>query len=420
MPTLYPTGESNLRVSADGVFYGHRKISGKVHTKSFETKDRRDAIELKHVFMATAGRKLPKNRKIKCTEAFDKFISDGYGPKGSELAPATKELYSSLWRLYAAKKLGRKRVIDVEPHDIIGVLRAARDEHGVKGSRLRNLWVALGSFFQMQTIEPTRHREDNPVQHIGAMNRPPKPQPKDVDDDVVLSESEIDRIAANFTREAPPATGRGGARRFKDSEWVATAMRMLFLLLTESGLRVGEVLALGISDVRYRKNGVHAVDEPPRMLVTSKQRAHTYRATVVNSDPFAGLKGNEAKLDGQVRRIPLSPFIARELAAYLEHGLATGNLRPDGLLFPNTRQRMFNRSQVRRLIIEAAKRAGITRKITTHHTRHTFVSNRIESGVDRLELSEVTGHSEKVLVKHYAHRDEESEAYERMRKAGRQ
>lgn len=409
----------SLLVDEQGNYWGRRQVNGKRRKRSLG-REIEKAVPLLHEFHKIHKSQLSTaDGRVKCAVAHKEYLDKGWGLK-KELAPSTLDLYRGLWKKYVLKHLGGKRVMDVMPDEIIEVLEDAQ-ESGLEwgGSTLRNLYVAMDAFFEKQTMEPTNRRPDNPVRRIGAENTPPVPTPKDIDDEVVFSTEDVLAMASNFAAPEPPATGRGGHRRFRQSLWVATVMRVLFLLLIESGMRVSEALALTIPDVRYRRDAeVHAVGELPRSIVLTRQRHRKYKATDPNSPLFAELKGNHGKIEGQARRIALPAPIASVLVKYIEEGLESGHLRPGGWLFPNTRQNMFSPGQARKNIVAAAERAGIMRKVTTHHTRHTFVSVRVEKGMDIKEIGSTSGQTDRTITTRYAHRDEESAAYGRMRDAG--
>lgn len=408
------------------VFWFKGMVNGKLQRYSLHTKDEREANLKLSVEESKPKHKRVSNRTIKCKEAFDNFIANGHGAK-RKLAPSTKKLYEELWLLYAVLALGNMRVIDVTPQHIIDVLDKAKlpveqGGYGLSPTRHRNLYVALQSFFKKLTKTPFEYTSYDPVAHIGDENVPPKVESDVVDNALIFTEYEVDAIAAAFKQPPKPTHGRGGNGRFKDSEWLAVRNRMIWLLLVYTGLRIGEALALEWSNVIYLSSGgtLHKPGELPHVLDVTKQRNTEYRASDPMSEPFAPLKGRLIAREGRSRRIPIGPFLARELAAYIEYAQQHGHLYNGGLLFPNTVGKMSTSGHVGEAIKAAAKHAGITRPIKTHFTRHTYISDLIERNVDDAKISEYTGDGAKVINERYGHRNLDSASYAETKAAMRQ
>jgi len=415
----------NLYISQYGMFWFVGDVNGERQRFSLETKNERDANQKLSETEATPKHKRVANRTIKCREAFELFIENGHGSK-SRLAPTTKKLYEELWLLYALWRLGSMRVIDVRPAHIREVLdRAVRPTKeggfGLSPTRHRNLYVALQSFFGKMTKDPFAFSPYDPVAHIGIENVPPKVESEAVGEKIVLTQEEIDRIAANFKKPPRPVTGRGGNARFKDSDWLAIRNRVMFLLLVETGLRIGEALALEWSDILYKSDrSLHAAGALPHVLLVTKQQSSEYRAKDPDSPRFAPLKGRLDSRKDKVRRVSISPFLARVLVEYIEYAEAGGHLVRGGLLFPNTVQRMSTSGHVGEAIKAAAEQAKLGRPIKTHYTRHTFITNLIEADAPDAKIEELTGDGIGVIDERYGHRKVDSKVYDEMKSYMRQ
>ncbi len=63
----------------------------------------------------------------------------------------------------------------------------------------------------------------------------------------------------------------------------------------------------------------------------------------------------------------------------------------------------IHENHVQRCIRDAAKKAGITRKASSHTFRHTFATSLIERGYDIKKVAEVMGHSTTEITERYIH-----------------
>src|SRR5215471_19408258 len=108
------------------VYYASREVNGTEHRASLHTRDEKEAHErLRDFLNELDDQTLPTNRRIKCSTAFAQFIAGGFGPRGTELKPATIKLYEELWFAHCEEILGKLPVYKIEPKHIIRVLKAA-------------------------------------------------------------------------------------------------------------------------------------------------------------------------------------------------------------------------------------------------------------------------------------------------------
>ncbi len=152
--------------------------------------------------------------------------------------------------------------------------------------------------------------------------------------------------------------------------WQAKRDVAILNLMARAGLRVSEVVALRLGDVTLNQRKGHVV------VRASK-----------------GLKE---------RTVPL-PKAAREaLRAYMD-------TRPDWVgevLFVSRTGRPLTPRDVQRLVEKAARRAGITRRVTPHTLRHTYATRALRQGVDLATLARLLGHESLTTTARYLHPDE--------------
>jgi site-specific recombinase XerD len=129
--------------------------------------------------------------------------------------------------------------------------------------------------------------------------------------------------------------------------------RLLLGMLYGCGLRCGEVRNLQVSDVDLQRSTVH-------------------------------VRQGKGRKD---RYVPLGEMLGRGIAKYLatEH--------PDKWLFNGKDHHdIFSQRGVQWVVKEAAKRAGIQKRINVHTLRHTYATHLLEDGMDIVSVKELLGH----------------------------
>lgn len=138
-------------------------------------------------------------------------------------------------------------------------------------------------------------------------------------------------------------------------------------LMLETGIRVGECLALDWNDVDIEKHRLYI------------------HKTVVNEASGKAYIREGAKTDSSKRVVPLSPRaveVLKELAAKSE----------TDYLFCCNKNTWLKYSTIRKWVIEVCKRASVPYR-SPHAFRHTFATNQFYKGTNIKILSKLLGHS---------------------------
>lgn len=138
----------------------------------------------------------------------------------------------------------------------------------------------------------------------------------------------------------------------------------IFYLLYGCGLRKGELLSLKVDDVSWSRNQIHI---------------------------------KEAK--GQKDRIiPMSPHIKDILEHYINA------YKPVRFVFESKRAgHAYSASSVSQIVKRAAKRAGITKRITPHMLRHAYATHLLDHGVSLPKIQALLGHKDVKTTMIYTH-----------------
>ena len=244
--------------------------------------------------------------------------------------------YFSRWLASRGLELGGAR-----RHDVLEFI--TEHAHWPPRSIARRL-SALRRFYQY--LERDGRIRDNPCDRIDAP-RLGRPLPS------VLSERDVERLLA-----APEV---GTALGLRD--------RAMLEVLYATGLRVSELVGLGIEQVNLRQGVVRVVG-----------------------------KGDRERL------VPLGEPAVEWLERFLGQGRSEIlGARPSPALFPTGRGRSMTRQAFWHLIKRYARRADISRDISPHTMRHAFATHLLDHGADLRVVQLLLGHRDISTTQIYTH-----------------
>ena len=143
--------------------------------------------------------------------------------------------------------------------------------------------------------------------------------------------------------------------------------RTLLMVLYGTGMRRSEVVRLKVGDIDSQRMVIH----------------------VVNG------KG------GKDRDLPLSPALLETLRSYWRW------LKPRTYLFPSRmrrdREQPIHDKTVWHACTQAAKKAGIRKKISPHLVRHSWATHLLEAGTDLRTIQLLLGHEDLEVTARYLH-----------------
>ena len=170
----------------------------------------------------------------------------------------------------------------------------------------------------------------------------------------VLSTAEIDRILAAIDR----TTTKG----VRDDAMLE--------LLYSCGLRVSELTSLRMQDLFFGEGYIRVIG-----------------------------KGDKQRI------VPVSSTARDRIQRYLEErrSVRTG----EEIVFLNNRGGQLTRVMVFTVLKQAARRAGIEKRISPHTFRHSFATHLLEGGASIRQVQEMLGHESILTTEIYTHLDRE-------------
>ena len=113
-------------------------------------------------------------------------------------------------------------------------------------------------------------------------------------------------------------------------------------------------------------------------------------------------KGNKERI------VPIGEDAIKHVQLYIE-GVRRSqmNIHPDdgNIVFLNRRGKKISRVMVFMIVKEAARNAGISKKVSPHTFRHSFATHLIEGGADLRAVQDMLGHESIITTEIYTHLD---------------
>lgn len=147
----------------------------------------------------------------------------------------------------------------------------------------------------------------------------------------------------------------------------------LFLLLARTGVRMGEAVALEISDVDFERG------------IIQVNKTYDFRHKTTDT-PKTG-KGREVDMSAQLATT-LREMIAKRREKYFKAGKPMPSL-----LFASWTGTHLHKENVRRAFLRTLKRAELPLHFTPHCMRHTFASLLLQRGVSIAYVQRMLGHA---------------------------
>lgn len=170
----------------------------------------------------------------------------------------------------------------------------------------------------------------------------------------VLTTDEIDRILAAI--DTSTVKGRRDCAMLE--------------VLYSCGLRVSELTALRVGDLFFGEGYIRVIG-----------------------------KGDKQRL------VPISAVARERISSYLDERAPARS--GEEILFLNNRGKQLTRVMIFTILKEAARRAGIEKRLSPHTLRHSFATHLLEGGAGIRQVQELLGHESILTTEIYTHLDGE-------------
>jgi len=181
--------------------------------------------------------------------------------------------------------------------------------------------------------------------------------------------------------------------------------KLIVQLMYGSGLRVSEALGLRVKDIDFNNACITV-----RMAKGNKDRVVTMAMSIVpvlKQQINTALRLHEHDIASGLG-FPPAPYALRRKLGTALRASSWQFIFPSSVIskIPDTGEVVrFHRhpGNVRKAISAASKRAGITRRVTSHTFRHSFATHLLQGGADIRTVQEQLGHSDVKMTEIYTH-----------------
>lgn len=284
------------------------------------------------------------------------LLGQSYATKiaNGERALSSWKLIETRYRCHIKPTLGHRKAQDVTQRDVERILETLATD-GKSASTRDGVLDVLSLLFKRAIKEGVRR--DNPARMLDPDDRP--------------------KLATKRVYCPPAADVAAIIEQAEGANW-----KLLFQLLSRTGLRISEALGLTWGDLDFEANTIS---------VTSQLEK--------GGAQLLPLKTPESR-----RTLSISGPLRTALIA---HQLASGHSDPGDFVFATASGRPVSYYHARRAWQAALKRTGIDvgeERFSIHSLRHHFASVLIASGVDIVRVSRALGHAKTSLtLDTYAH-----------------
>ena len=155
-----------------------------------------------------------------------------------------------------------------------------------------------------------------------------------------------------------------------------TTFENLFIFAFNTGMRMGEILALTWDDIDFNNNTI-TVNKNLSVVKNYEDKAERKQKTIINT----------STKNGTTREIPLTKKALAAVTYQKEH-----NKKNSPFVFYSTTGTPIQKRNIYRAFDNIIKKSNIESPVTFHSMRHSFATRLLEKGADIKTVSNLLGH----------------------------
>lgn len=275
------------------------------------------------------------------------------------LAPTTVRYYEQMTRLYILPKIGKKKLKDVTPQLVQGMLNELAKDQKLKANTVNGVRSTLRS--ALNTAKKWQLITINPMDATSPVKR-------EKGDPVFLGQDEMRQLI-----------------EVASSHWLGP----LIVTGLITGMRVGEATGLRWEDIDF-DSGTFKI----RNQLRFEGGSFCFRPP---------------KSDAGKRNLPIVGTLAEVLKQQREQqqlweGQGIPEFNSMGLVFTTIEGNPLHQSNIDKVVKQLCVKAGIPSKISFHKLRHTYATHLASQGVSLSLVKDLLGHSQiSLTVNTYGH-----------------
>ena len=381
-------GEGSIYKQSNGLWRGIISVGfkddGSILRKTFSGKTKTEVISKINAYKSDMSQGLiPSNDNITLSEWFYSWL---FIYKKNSLKASSFERYHGIYKNYIENStIGNKHLKDVKTLHIQEYYNKLK-ESGYTLSQIKNLNKCLKSSLNLAINDG--YIIVNPCKSVILPSEYKIKSLDEIDKDGVINAFTLDEQTLFI--EACNKHKYG----------------FYFIFLLNTGLRLGEFLALLDKDFNFNEKYVSVTKTLKDTYIFDENRNKKYAVLV-----------QPPKTESSIRKVPLSDKLIEKLEEYkINRNLLLINPEDHNgskPFFCTPMDTYLNNSNIRKVFKKILSEAGLPNKFRVHDLRHTFATRLFENGVSPKTVQKLLGHSKlETTMNIYTHvmRDVQQEA----------
>ena len=346
--TIYYSEKLNKWI---GQYTAGIRANGKLNRKSVYGNSRKEAKEkLNKKLNDLAENRFVDTNNIILIDLTKKLINDKY--ESNTITPSTYARYKNTIKHIEDNYIGKSKIQKITEEDLKDFINSKKN---LSNSYIDKIYELLNMTFR-KAVEK-KYIESNPLNNVL------KPISIKKDRKITAFTLEEQQLFVEYIKNLKNDTQTN-----------------ILMIALNSGMRIGEILALRNSDINLKENTL------------------SINRTLTKDENYKVIIGDKTKTYTSERIIPITIF--RE---YIINALKNAIKNQNDLLFCQEDKNIIDTSNYNSIFKRICKNIGITKDVNIHMLRHTYATRCIEAGMNAAVLQKLLGHKDiKITMNTYA------------------